>query len=254
MTEPTSGGWQRRRSAQCPSTLRLDQWLAGELPPEPAARVDAHVSSCASCQQERATRLDTRRQFAQQAPDFAALARSARSGRRRWLPAALTLAAAAAALLLVTRPTWRAESLAEHPGGTRAKGSGASFGWVVRRGERVFAPAPEEPLRPGDALRFTVSTHEPVFVAILGLDAQGQLNVYHPDAERLSALEPGAEQPLPAAFVLDAAPGDERLYGVFCRSALPVAALRDAVARAPDAPVVPDGCRVVRQILHKEAP
>src|SRR5688572_24112086 len=138
------------RSEHCPSALRLDQWLAGELPPADAARLEAHAAQCARCQRERAARLETRQRFAADAPPFPALARSAQR-RGRWLAGGAALAAAAALLLVVGAP-WRTEPRQEEPG-IRTKGSSASFSWVVRRGERVFAPAPEERLRSGDALR-----------------------------------------------------------------------------------------------------
>jgi hypothetical protein len=259
----------RRRSEHCPSALGLDEWLAGELTPEGAAQVEAHVADCRFCQSRRAERLETRRTFAADAPSFAALVsrgseafasappgRSARRRRWRWVAGASALAAAAALALLVGAP-WPAGERFGDVGagsGTRTKGNPASLGWVVRRGARVFAPGPDERLRAGDALRFTVSAREPVFVAIFGLDSLGRLSVYHPDTDQLSQVGPGKDQPLPTAIALDATPGDERLYGVFCRGSRSLSELRRAIERAPDAPLFPAGCTHELRTLSKETP
>lgn len=250
-----TGPHRPRRGEHCPSALRLDQWLAGELSAEDGARVEAHVAGCAPCQSEREQRLETRNRFTLEAPPFAALASSAQRRREPWIATAAMLAAAAALLLVLNAP-WRVEPAGSDSAvlGTRAKGSVASFGWVVRRGEHVFAPGPDERLRAGDALRFTVSAREPVFVAILGLDSAGRLSVYHPDTVQLLELGPGQDQPLPAAIALDATPGDEHMYGIFCRRAFAVATLQEAIRSVPDAPALPEGCQYERHLLRKEAP
>jgi hypothetical protein len=242
-----------RRSEHCPSALRLDQWLAGELPPAEAANLEAHVATCERCRHTRAARLETRQLFPAEAPPFPVLVRSARRRRGRWL-GGVALAAAAVLALVVGAP-WRAEhSDSEGEPGTRTKGSGTSFGWVVRRGERTFVPGPDERLRSGDALRFTVSTRAPAYVAVFGLDESGQLSVYHPEGDRLAALGAGKDQPLPAAIALAAAGGDERLYAIFCREALPVSTLRQVIASAPEAPRLPEGCSYERQLLREALP
>jgi hypothetical protein len=143
----------------------------------------------------------------------------------------------------------------ENPGhGIRAKGSDASLSWVVRRGERVFMGHPEQRLRAGDAVRFTVSSPEPVYVAVLGLDVGGRLSVYHPDGDRLTRVEPGRDQPLPTAIELDATAGQEQLYGVFCSSPVPLSEVTLAFERTPAAPALPRGCSVERSTLNKEPP
>ncbi|HWO12578.1 MAG TPA: hypothetical protein VNN80_23940, partial [Polyangiaceae bacterium] len=91
------------------------------------------------------------------------------------------------------------------------------------------------------------------FVAIVGLDAGGVPSVYHPDGDGLARVEAGRGQMLPAAIELDATPA-ERLYGVYCSSPEPVARVRDAIARAPDAPELPAGCSSERWTLPRESP
>jgi hypothetical protein len=261
------------RSEHCPSDLLLDRWLAGELTPAEARAQEGHLASCAFCESRRAALLEARRRFAGEAPSFASLAaaaraaphsapaprsgpvpRSRRTASLRWLAGGCGLAAAALLALAIGEP-WRASpSDGIDTFGTRTKGGPASLGWVVQRGERVFAGRPEQRLHPGDAVRFTITAHEPVFVAVLGLDAGGKPSVYYPDAERLARVEPGSDQVLPAAIALDTAPGDERLYAVFCASAVPVARVTEAVVRSPDAPALPPGCSGERHTLQLEAP
>jgi anti-sigma factor RsiW len=260
----------RRRSQACLSDLKLDRWLAGELAEAEERVVEAHVEGCESCRDRRLELLAARRGFAAEAPPFAALGGSGSSPRvsgapsdgrwRRgrawqrtpWLLAAAALAAAAA--LVGIGEAWRAAPGRDGGGfGTRTKGSLARLDWVVRRGDRVFESRPDGPLRAGDAVRFSISAPEPVFVAILGLDQRGVPSVYHPEGNELSRVEAGNGQLLPAAIEIDASPA-ERLYGVYCSSPEPVARVKDAIARSPDAPALPEGCSSEHWTLLKESP
>jgi hypothetical protein len=173
----------------------------------------------------------------------------------RWRSAAPLLAAAAALALAIGQP-WQlwGPFAKESSNGTRIKGGGTHLTWVVRRGERVFTGHPDLELHAGDALRFSVSAREPVYVALIGLDAAGGWSVYHPEQDSLARLEAGNEQPLPVAIELDAAPGDERLYAVFCRGAASLASVKEALVRSADAPALPSGCEHELHTLHKVAP
>jgi hypothetical protein len=250
------------RGEHCPSDLSFDRWLAGELTPAEARAHEAHLLSCAHFESRRAARLEARRNFAREAPPFASLAaaaqaaphvrpepRSRRAPRLAWLAGGCGLAAAA---LIALGAPWRAPS--DGTSGTRTKGGPASLGWVVRRGERVFAGRPEQRLQPGDGVRFTITAPEPVFLAVIGLAASGKASVYYPEADELARLEAGRDQPLPAAIELDAIPGDEQVYAVFCESAVPVARVTEAVERSPDAPALPPGCSSERHTLRRESP
>ena len=261
----------RRHNPQCLSDLTLDRWLAGELVPSEARRAEAHVASCEGCRSRRVELLESRHGFRGDAPPFAELVRAERGSLldasaaapraapvssaslpgTRWLAGAVALAAAAAVALAVGVPWRGSEPL---PGATRTKGGIASVSWVVRRGERVFAGHPDQPLRAGDAIRFTVSAREVVFVAIFGLDAESVPRVYFPEAERLAEVAAGRDQVLPMAIELDASPRDEHGYAVFCRGAEPVASVREAIARSPAAPPLPAGCTGERWSLPKERP
>ena len=256
------------RGEHCPSDLSLDRWLAGELTPAEARAQEDHLASCTFCESRRAKRLEARLDFARQAPPFASLAAAAQAAPHsaqprsgpvarqrtrplRWLAGGFALAAAGLVALAVGEP-WRTPP--NDGVGTRTKGAPASLGWVVRRGERVFAGRPEQSLRAGDGVRFTVMAHQPVFVAVIGLDASGKSSVYYPESGELARLEAGNNQLLPAAIELDAMPGDERVYAVFCGSAIPIARVTEAVERSPDAPALPPGCSSERHTLQRESP
>jgi hypothetical protein len=278
----------RRRSADCPSDLKLDRWLAGELMPDEQGALATHVEACQSCQHRHGELAESRRSFSREAPPFATIERpasipatrapsastssersergvasrraiaggSARSQRSHWLLGASALAAAAAIAFAVGKP-WSASgpsTLDVEGPATRAKGPLASLGWVVRRDGHVFAGHPDQSVRAGDAVRFTVSAREPVYVAVLGLDASGRLSVYHPEAEQLSRLEAGRDQLLPTAIELDTTAGAEQLYGVFCRNEVALSRVRGAIERSPGAPALPPGCSSERWTLHKESP
>lgn len=245
----------QQRGAQCPSVLRLDQWLAGELTRAEQAELEDHVAGCEPCQRRHGELVESRRSFAREAPSFAQLQRSRPRVRFPWRATAPLLAAAAALALAIGQP-WQLWGPfgEESSDGTRIKGGGTHLTWVVRRGERVFAGRPDLELRAGDALRFNVSAREPVYMALLGLDGAGRWSVYHPEQDALARLEAGNDQPLPVAIELDAALGDERLYAVFCRSATSLASVKEALLRSAEAPSLPSGCSHERHTLHKGAP
>jgi Domain of unknown function (DUF4384)/Putative zinc-finger len=275
----------RRHSESCVSNLKLDRLLAGELTPDEQRAVEAHVESCDSCQQRHVTLAESRRSFPRDAPPFAAIERSAtspsprvldptrrtesitssrpkfapqppRSERSAWLVIAPALAAAAAIALAIAEPwTPSVPSARDTTGsGTRTKGGPASLGWVVRRGEHVFAGRPEQPVRAGDAVRFSISAREPVYVAILGVDPKGRLSVFYPEGDQLAKVEAGRDQLLPAAIEVDMAAGAEQLYAVFCTSAVALSPVRDAIERSADAPALPGGCSIEHSTLNEVAP
>lgn len=242
----------QRRSPACPSALRLDQYLSGELTPAERDEIERHAAGCEACRRRHAELGEAQRSFAEDAPPFGVLRRKASSSHWRRLAPALGVAAA---LALAVGQAWQSRSTArDADSATRTKGGLAGLSWVVRRGDQVFQGRPEQRLRPGDALSFSVSARETVYVALLGLDATGRVSVYYPEGERLAKLERGRERSLPVALELDTSPGDERVMGVFCREDVSVARVRQALEHSADAPELPSGCTQERWTLQKEAP
>lgn len=261
----------RRRSEICVSDLKLDRWLAGELSADAQQNIEAHLQACDGCRSRHAGLVESRREFVRDAEPLQALvervsSRSprapsptpspARGRRQRFRGLAVGSAAAASIAIAITQP-WNGLFPSARDvvaSGTRAKGGRATLGWVVRRGERVFAGHPDQRLRPGDALRFTVSSREPVYVAVFGIDASGRLSVFHSDGEGMAKVEAGREQPLPMAIELDATPGKDVVYGVFCANAMPLSQVKQAIESAPAAPAPPEGCSIDRRSVSKEEP
>lgn len=150
---------KRRQSEDCLSDLQLDRWLSGELAESEQPPLDAHVTRCSSCRQRRAELEEEQRRFAQAAPGLGAsrqaevsepapglMPRHRSRQRGLWVTGAGALAAAAALLLLVTRPEQPmspgADGLSH---GTRTKGGIASLGWIVRRGSQRWSLKKESP-------------------------------------------------------------------------------------------------------------
>ena len=236
----------RRTSPQCASDLQLDRLRVGELSPAQAAVLEAHLAECNGCRARHAALELEHGALAAQLPPFGA--RAAAPARRRgapWLAAGSLVAAAAAAVFMLQRPP----DAPSEPG-ARTKGGAVALDWVVRRGDRVFAPDPAQPVFPGDALRFGVRAQAAGQAAVLSLDGARHASVYHDWA----AVDAGARQLLPGAVELDDVLGDEHLYGVVCERSWPLAELEDAITRDPAQPRLPSGCALDHHVLRKERP
>jgi hypothetical protein len=221
----------------CTSALRLDRWLAGELPAAEAARLRAHLDGCPRCAAAAEALREDR--------DRAVLPplRPARAPSRRpaWRLGALAGGLAlAAGLLLLVRPG---------APGERARGSGPGLAMWVRHGEEVRRAGPGEVVAAGDDLRFAVTSPEPAFVAVLSLDPAGRASVYFPAGDRAERVAGGVEVALPLATRLDATVGAERLLGLFCDRPVELEPLRAALQAGREA--IPEGCRVTRWAFEK---
>jgi hypothetical protein len=154
---------------------------------------------------------------------------------------ASTALAAAAALLLMLRPT---------DDGTRVKGGRSASLFVAHAGQTRRA-APGEVVTPGDTLQLQYSSARRSYGAILSLDGARHASRYFPDADRAAPLEPGRDRSFPASTVLDAVPGSESVYVLLCDEPIALAPLVDAL---PVRPPAPPGCTVQRFELDKRAP
>jgi hypothetical protein len=227
----------------CHSALRLDRWMAGELPRAEADALAAHVPGCERCSAAVAA-LEEARDRTELPPLRAAVLPGApRRVPRRWaLAAAGALAAAAAGLFLLVRPPG--------DGGERLKGSAPALSMYVEHGGEVRRAGPGERVTPGDAVRFAVSLRRPAYVAVLTLDPAGRASVYFPGGERAEPVNPGTDVALPLATRLDGTVGVEHVFGLFCDRPLelePVRARLSAVASG----FAPPGCQVTRWTFEK---
>jgi hypothetical protein len=241
----------RRRRAECASDLQLDQLASAELSPAGERGLRAHLDGCAACAERHAELEAERAGFARQAPAFETLlAEPARrmprpAARALWLSrvalaaaAVLALGVGLKALLRERDEPPRSESAAE---GTRSKGAGAVFGFLVRRGERTFEGEPGQLLHPGDVLRFTLSSTAPSHAGVWGVDALGRVSPYQTSAQ-LALVPAGRQQALPEAVELDESLGAERLIAVICSRPMAASELAAALAVDPGAPRLPGGC------------
>jgi len=221
---------RQTREAGCLSDLALDRLVAGEA----VAAASAHAAGCARC----TARLDEFRRARDEAQPLLdairARTRAADVGRvvplkrRVWLRAVVPLVAAAALVLLFL------PRLLKPAAGVREKGSSAlALDVVVRHADgRVEALAPNGRVRPGEAIRFLVTTPRAGHLVILGLDAAGKVSVYVADGDDAHPVARGQKQPMPGSIVLDATPGAERLVALECESRFDVARAVDAGRRS----------------------
>jgi hypothetical protein len=241
--------------AACISDLRLDRLLTGELDDAERAAVEAHVSGCAACGARHAEYSREHQRFADAGPDFATLA--ARVERRRAtrtaaLPARLRsltaiggLALAAVAVLALV-PVLRPPA----PQSVRSKGK-PELGYFVKRGERVVEGVPGSVLHPGDRIRFVTSSDRPRYLALLDQDGRG-VTVYYPATSDAARVPAGSEVPLDFSVELDAYPGSERVFALFCDEPFAIAPVRDALQAGGAVPVLA-GCSLANLELYKEA-
>lgn len=208
----------RTRAAGCLGDLRFDQLLAGELDGDTRVAAEHHIEGCAACRQLLAALQRDRDSFRARRPP---LVRRGRIARRRLTVAAVGCLAAAA-LLLVLRGGF------DRPG-ARVKG-GPGLGLWVKRNDQVWRGAAREVVYPGDALRFTFTSRESGYLAVVSRDGGGQVNIYHPDGTIAAPIAAGNEVPLPGSIVLDQVVGPETLYVLFCSRPISLEPVQRALA------------------------
>jgi hypothetical protein len=126
--------------------------------------------------------------------------------------------------------------------GTLAEGSGARFGFLVRRGERSFPGVAGQVLHSGDMLAFTLSSRVPLYAGVWGVDALGRPSPYQGD-QQLALVPAGQRQPLlPEAVELDDSLGEQRLVAVFCSRQLSQSEITAALAASASSPRLPAEC------------
>jgi hypothetical protein len=232
------------------SAFQVDEWNAGDASPEAHQKHAAHLAQCDTCRARVDEAARRAQAFLSEVPDLNALqaratraqARSAapRRTRARFAAVAGGLALAAAVLLMLRLPP---EPI------TRDKGAEHLIAYV-KRGDRVTRVTYGEAVRAGDRLRFGYSSDRDGFLAVFGWDGR-VLQRYHPSAGEVTVAAPaGRDVALDFAVELDATPGTERFYGVFCHSATLLETVRSALASAAPAPA---GCHVDVLDLRKES-
>jgi hypothetical protein len=177
------------------------------------AEVEAHVAGCEACAARVAESRKLDAHFGTEVlPRTLGRVRSRyldqRARRRWWLAGGTLTAAAVAAVLLLARPASRVD---REWNGIKGSPPAASLGLsvFVKRGKDVTVLAPGQTIRAGDALRFVARLDRPRFLELRARDAKGQERTLFPEGPTAAEIRPG--QALPGGFVVDAAPGPERL-------------------------------------------
>jgi hypothetical protein len=116
----------------------------------------------------------------------------------------------------------------------------------VQHGNEVRRAGPGEVIAPGDAVRFSITTAVPAYVAVLSVDPAGRAFVYFPEGERAVRMPAGPDVPLPLGTRLDQTVGEERVLALFCPAPIEVEPVRRTLERAGDAAPLPPGCQGVQ--------
>lgn len=236
----------------CPSLLELMRHESGDLEDVPAASLEVHLRSCDACRERLGELRHARTELLDPWPKVharnAATVIATRlhvERRRHWLGwVRLTAVATGAAALTLTllprdrspRPVAVAHAPArtfdEHADGVRTKGT-FSVVMYCRRGEEIFVPNDQTVFQPGDRLRFAYTSSEPGYVAIFGVERDGNLFPYYPEGG-LSPLPvaPGRHVLLPDSIELDAQAGEEKVVVIWSPTPWEEPSLRRAVRAA----------------------
>lgn len=238
------------------SDLQWDRLLAGELAAETSATANAHAARCTACA-ARLRELTAERDAFLVRPIAIPLSRP----RRRWLPALIPVAAAAAVLIaLRVRPgpgevTLRTKGSvgSVHVTGEPAslEVDGTALLLSAGRPDALRPVATGDVVHPDDYLQAGYTASRSGFGAVLSRDGAGSATAYVPSGGyTMVPLVPGRERSFPLSTILDATLGKERIAIVWCETAHPLApllaALRDGRPIA-----APDDCTVREVMLDK---
>jgi len=224
------------------SDISFDRAFVEELSDDEAQRVERHVAQCARCRERQSYLAEDRAAFLKAAPSFQAYraARGPAKKRSLWWPLA-----AAACVLLASSQVLFPRAL------TRIKGS-EQIGFYIKRGAQVTRGLPDQVVKPGDVLRFTYSCSEPKYFALMGRDAQSAV-LFYPVAGQATKLPKAADEPFGFGIEVDAQPGAEHIYALFCTEPValsPIVSTLDRTAKLE----APHSC-VVRELqLRKVVP
>ncbi|HMI92033.1 MAG TPA: DUF4384 domain-containing protein [Polyangiales bacterium] len=247
--------------ASCPSRLRFDRLIAGELEPAQARELERHAHGCARC----GALLDGVRRdhaaFAEAAlPDAVVQRVQPRKRSTRWstlasapLAAGPLLAAAGVLIVWSAWAAWPAAPNGTQLGEVRTKGGGPTLGFYVLHDGVVRPGIDGERVQPGDRLEFAYSSVRDAYLAVVSVDAARKTSAYYAQDGHAVGVSAASRAVLDRSTELDGTLSPERVYALLCDQAIAVEPVLRALEREPEAaPVVP-GCTVERYSLLKVA-
>ena len=232
--------------------IRLRRFRAGELSGQSHEEIAHHTADCGSCRAKLRLLQEEQRQFERDVPfeRFAGgVERACRVPRprpkRRWaLAGTFSLAAAAAVVMLLWRPSGRGTDLGVQEVGRRAAFNQIKGGLsaVVRiaaasgEAQRSLAPAGSTTLQPGERIRLGYSTAAPGYLVAVSVDDAGEVSTLYPEGGGSLPVRPTQHLTfLPDSLELTG-PGRERVFLFLADQPLDGAAaaksVRDAHAQA----------------------
>ena len=180
-----------------------------------------------------------------------------RGRRQRSFATAIGLAALAASVLLIVRADLDQEKrdiLSEPassqidrtptPGepATRRKGE-LSLDFYVLRAGRSFEADSRTPLCAGDRLRFSYLVQDTGYFAILNRDGSGAVSAFYSDGVSMAKSDGRTRHLIDESVELDATPGVEEIYAIYCEHNHEVSQLLNELSRRPHTPIFPTDCR-----------
>ncbi len=228
------------------SSFMLERYVVGELVGAELEAVEAALAKEPALTERVQAMRSARQQFLADEPyaQFRIEHERRRAAVKKrfsfWLPTGFAAAAAAALLLLVVIPEVDNE---------RIKGAGVGL-TVALVGSGAPKPLASGALvHPGDRLQLAYDAGHYGYLALIGIDGSGVMNVYYPEGGGVMARRSGeARGAFPFSLTLDATPGDETMVAVFAEQPLPLKRIEEAVRKNETLP----GVSTVRVVLDKE--
>ncbi|NJK90245.1 MAG: hypothetical protein HC923_13245 [Myxococcales bacterium] len=221
--------------ADCPSMHTLSRYCSGERVPR-HSEVEQHVHSCAACQQrwrevessfeplwqDRYILFQSILQRAQRESALSAQPMRSKPAAAPWW---IAMVAAAGGLLV---SFGGAESTGS---GSRSKGATFTAEVFREHHDEVSVVLPDTPIVEGDRLMFRVTSANPGYLVVVGVEADGSVFDYA-DAEGHALRIPAGPYEVPFAARLDESSGDELIRFIRCPSPFTTDAAHRREARA----------------------
>jgi hypothetical protein len=225
---------RRSLGPTCVSDLTLDRVALGETNDTERAAVAAHLATCDGCTRASAVLAEDRAGFAREAAvanlAVDAMERSSREAKRIWkrvllrrLIAPLAMGGAVALITFFAKPHSE----------TRTKGEFSLSPYVLHPESGAAGNLHlGEPLHPGDRLQFRYNGGQRGYLAIVAVDAAGQVAAYYPSGTTAAPVEAGHDVDLQSAVELDGTLGREVIVGLRCQTAVAMDAILAATRKA----------------------